>query len=100
MFYCSTHLCLDPGDAYMHQWTQSSLVHDQAIMWVNDICCQSGPPETNFIEISITKVTVQTCVVSYIDWFVQKRHNFNALAMELLQSCTKPSIYNIYEMQQ
>ena len=29
----------------------------------------------------------------YIDWLVQERRNFSALAMELCHSCTKPSIY-------
>ena len=32
-----------------------------------------------------------TCV-THIDSLVQDRSNFSALAMELLQSCTKPSI--------
>ena len=31
---------------------------------------------------------------AYIDGLVQDCSNFSALAMELLQSCTKPSIYS------
>ena len=33
--------------------------------------------------------------VSYIDGLVQDYSNSSVLAMELLQSCTKPSIYNL-----
>ena len=34
--------------------------------------------------------------MSYIDGLVQDCSIFSALAMEILQSCTKPSIYSDY----
>ena len=38
---------------------------------------------------------MHTSIYAYIDGLVQDCSNSSALAMELLQSCTKPSIYAI-----